>query len=662
MFDFRWEVPPGDPGRASALADEAGVGPLTAAVLLNRGIATSGDIRRFLTPRLEDLADPSVMRGVAEAAARIAKAVRGGERIWICGDYDVDGTSGTALLLLFFRRLGVPVRFHIPHRVKEGYGLRVPAVERMAAEGADVAITVDNGISAVEAAAKARALGIDLIITDHHQPPDPLPVCFALINPKQPGCTSAFKELCGAGLAFKLAWAVAQELGPGRRAAPDIRDFLMEALAIVAVATVADVAPLDGENRVLTRYGLTALSRTKLPGLIALKKVAGLSGEMTARDVGFGLGPRLNAGGRLADAELTVRLLTTEDPVEADQLAERLEALNLERREVQKQVIEAAEARLPSPPPALIAMGDEGWHLGVLGIAASKLAERHLRPTLLASWDPETGLGRGSARSIPGFDITQALARSSAHLVAYGGHAYAAGFTVKKTSFEALAAALADELAAWSGGEAPKPLVAVDAETTLDQLREGAVQELGRLAPHGEGNPAPVLMAKGLKVAGELKRMGREGNHLAFFVRHEKAKAAGATKALRAVAFGQGKGFDRLEALTGSFDLAFTPKLNAWRGSVSVELEVLALRPVWITSPRSKRSRRPFETTPGRPSTARTAFWTWLSRQRPVTISTEPWPGPAMVAVAVAMFTPSRPTRAAILPMVPGRFWTVQRR
>ncbi len=574
MFDRRWLTPKDDASRAEALAAAAGIGPLTAAVLLRRGIDDPRAAGRFLSPKLEDLSDPGVMRDMGKAAARVAKAVREGQRIWICGDYDVDGSTGTAILLHFFRRLGAPARFHIPHRVKEGYGLRVPAVERMAAEGADVAITVDNGISAREAAARAKALGIDLIITDHHEPPETLPECFALINPRQPGCTSGFKELCGAALAFKLAWAVAQELGPGRRAAPDVRDFLLDALGLVALATVADVAPLEGENRVLVRYGLAALARTKLPGLAALKRRAGIEGLPTARDVAFGLGPRINAGGRLADAELCVRLLTTADTAEAEGLADQLEALNRQRREVERGVLEAAQARLAGDLPPVIALGDADWHLGVLGIAAAKLAERHNRPVLLASWDPGTGVGRGSGRSIPGFHLTEALAKAREHLVAYGGHAYASGFTVRREAFDALAAALSAEVSAWAGGEAPKPLVTVDAEVALVRLSEAAVQELAHLAPHGEGNPEPVLLARGLRLAGRATRMGREGAHLSFLARQ------GNGQTLRAVAFRRGEDQARLEAVGAAFDLAFTPRLNAWKGRTSVELEAVAVRPV----------------------------------------------------------------------------------
>jgi single-stranded-DNA-specific exonuclease len=573
MFDRRWLIPEPDASRAEALAAAAGIGPVTAAVLLRRGIGDPRAVQRFLAPKLEDLGDPGALRDMGKAAGRIAKAVREGQRIWICGDYDVDGSTGTAILMHFFRRLGLPARFHIPHRVKEGYGLQVPAVERLAAEGADVAITVDNGISAREAAVRARELGIDLIITDHHEPPETLPECFALINPRQPGCTSGFKELCGAALAFKLAWAVAQELGPGRRATSDLREFLLDALGLVALATVADVAPLEGENRVLVRYGLNALARTKLPGLLALKKRAGIDGVPTARDLAFGLGPRINAGGRLADASLCVSLLTTQDPDEAERLADELEGLNRQRREVERGVLDEAQARLSGDLPAVIALGDPGWHMGVLGIAAAKLAEQHMRPVLLAAWDPETGLGRGSGRSIPGFHLTEALAKAREHLVAYGGHAYASGFTVRRESFEPLAAALSAEVTAWAGGEVPRPLVTVDAEVALARLGEAAVQELSHLGPHGEGNPEPVLLARGLRLAGRANRMGREGAHLSFLVRQ------GEGKALRAIAFRHGEGQERLEALGQAFDLAFTPRLNRWKGNVSVELEAVAVRP-----------------------------------------------------------------------------------
>lgn len=573
MFDRHWDLPDEDAAAIRALAGEAGLHPLTAAVLRRRGLVTAADAKRFLTPRLDDLEDPSVILGMTPAALRIAKAVREGEPICICGDYDVDGSTGTALLLRFFRCIGVDARFHIPHRVRDGYGIRPDAVERLAAEGVKVLVTVDNGISAVDAAVRAKALGLDLIITDHHEPPEHLPEVFALINPKQAGCPSRYKELCGASLAFKLAWAVAKAVGPGGKASPEVRDFLLEALALAALATVADVAPLDGENRVITRFGLEALGRTRLPGLMALKALAGVDGVMTARDVGFGLGPRLNAGGRLADAALTVRLLTTEDAGEARRLADELEALNRDRREVERQVVEAAVARVGDPPPPVIALGDAGWHLGVLGIAASRLAERYVRPALLVSWDEASGLGRGSGRSVRGFDLTAALAKAKRHLVAYGGHAYAAGFTVKREAFDAVAASVAEDLAAWAGEAAPRRRVAPDVVVGLDGLPPEAVAQLAYLAPHGEGNPEPVVAAMGLRLAGAPTRMGKEGSHLSFLVRQ------GEGPSLRVVAFRQGAGAGRLEAMGAAFDMAFVPRINSWKGRQSVELEAVAVRP-----------------------------------------------------------------------------------
>ncbi len=575
MFDRRWDLPaPEAAVRAEALAASAGIGLLAAGFLLRRGLDTPEACRRFLTPRLDDLSDPGTILGVEAAARRLALAVKEKQRIWICGDYDVDGTSGTAILLMFLRRLGAEPRWLIPHRVKDGYGLKVPGVERMAAEGADVAVTVDNGISAWEAAERARELGIDLIVTDHHALPERLPHCLALINPHQPACASTYKELCGAGLAFKLAWAVAQELGPGRKASPEVRDFLMDALGLVALATVADAAPLDGENRVLVRFGMQALQKSRLPGLMALKRLAKAEGILTERDLAFGLGPRINAGGRLAAADLAVRLLTTADEAEAEGLAQELEGLNRERREVERGVVASARARAEASLSPVLVMGDEGWHLGVLGIAASKLAERFSRPVLLAAIDPETGLAKGSGRSIPGFHLTEALAEAKEHLVAFGGHAYAAGFTMRKEALEPVRLSIEKTLSSWSGGETPKPVTQVDLEVGLERLREGPVRDLARLAPHGEGNPAPVFVARGLRLAGEPKRMGVEGKHLSFLVR---SLAGGGS--MRAVAFNQGEGVDRLLAVREGLDLAFTPKINEWKGSVSVELEVVAIQP-----------------------------------------------------------------------------------
>lgn len=586
MFDLEWRFRGADPARVRALAEEAGTGVLAAGVLLARGLSAPGEVRRFLSPGLEELRAMEVVKGLPDASERVARAVRGRERIWIFGDYDVDGTVGTALLVRFFRTLGVEPRWHIPHRVREGYGLSPGAVEEACRAGADLAITVDNGISAREGADRARALGLDLVITDHHEPPEILPSCLALVNPHQPGCPSAYKELCGAGLAFLLAWGAGKILGGGR-ASPEVRDFLLEAMGLVALATVADVAPLDGMNRVLVRHGLEVLSRVTtsvvrvtpsgaavLPGLAALRKVARIAdGPLTARDLAFGLGPRLNAAGRMEEGNLSVRLLTTADKDEASTLAAELEVLNDARRVLEKRVVEEASSLVGDSPAAVILLGSEDWHPGVLGIAAARLSERAMRPALLVALDPETGLGKGSGRSVPGFHLTDALARASSHLVRYGGHAHASGFTVSKDALEPLREALSADFAAWCAGAPPRHSVGIDLEAPLSSLSEAAVRELSRLAPHGEGNPEPVLLARGLRLAGEPRRIGKEGAHLAFLARQ------GEGPALRGIAFRQGPCLARLQGMGAAFDLAFTPRLNAWKGRTSVELEAQAVRP-----------------------------------------------------------------------------------
>lgn len=470
------------------------------------------------------------------------------------------------------RLLGAQVDSYVPHRQREGYSLNDGAVDALLGRGFRVAITVDNGASAHGPAARAMDLGLDLIITDHHEvPAEGCPAAVAVINPKRPDCGYPFKGICGVGLAFKLAWALAQSLGTGRRASPEVRDYLLAAMAYVAIGTVADVATLVDENRVLVHFGLKALAATRDPGLRALLEVARVAGPPTARDLGFRVGPRLNAAGRLGEPSRAVELLITVSPARALELARELDQENRRRRDLESVVHREArvQARAQLDPARLhgIVVAAEGWHPGVVGIVASRIAEEFYRPTLLVAL--EGCVGKGSARSIPPVHLYEALDRCRARFERLGGHSHAAGFTIQRDRVEALRADLDRVLSETHGSAAPVSELAADAELDLSQVVRPLVRDLGRLAPFGEGNPEPLFVLRDVAVAGEPRRMGGEGAHLAFHVRS-------ATSSLRAVAFGRGA---EAEALRGArLDLAVRPVIHAFRGAEEVELEVRDLR------------------------------------------------------------------------------------
>ncbi len=441
-----------DPARSASLAARLNLHPITAQCLLNRGIEEAEAARAFLEPKLTHLTDPHAFSDMERAAARLAAAIGRREPVAIVGDYDVDGLSASALLARFLRAVNTPVRCIVPERLRDGYGMRSHHVEEAHSSGACLLVTVDNGTSALAAAELASARGLELIITDHHEPrrdehgAPVRPPCLALLNPKWPDSGYPYSGLSGCGVAFKLAWATATALSPGKRAQPALRRFLLEALALVAIATVADAVPLDGENRTLVHYGLRALTSPSQPGLRALLEVARVRGMPSAVDIAFQLAPRLNAAGRLGQSALALELLLTDDAERAHRLAQRLDALNLERRELEQRLLERALERaqraLAETDGAAIVLADEGWHHGVIGIVASRLVERFQRPVVLIGLEGERG--RGSARSIAGVALHEGL-RACAHLLERcGGHAMAAGLEIRAERVPAFRRAFGD--------------------------------------------------------------------------------------------------------------------------------------------------------------------------------------------------------------------------
>jgi len=570
----QWTIRPPCPGAAD-LAWAIGLAPLVAQVLCQRGLATPDAARAFLKPELSQLHEPAAMPGLMDAADRLLAAARSGEPIVIYGDYDADGITASAILWQALQLADANVRVYIPHRVEEGYGLNLEAVERLATEGARLLVTVDCGISGVAEVERARALGLDVIITDHHEPPPgPLPPATALVDPKLPDSPYPFRELSGAGIALKLAWAIGQRLSRRDRVSDPFREFLISATGLAAIGTIADVVPLVGENHVLASFGLRALAGSRHPGLTALLEVAGLADKALEADhVGYMLGPRLNAIGRLGHAQEAVELLTTAGPDAARAIAGQLDRLNRERQELEKVILAQAEEQVartfvPERDAAIVLVG-AGWHTGVIGIVASRIMDKYFRPTILIG--TSDGQAQGSARSIPGFHLFEALVACRALLRTYGGHAMAAGLRLSEADVPAFRAAFLAHAAGILKPDDLVPRVAVDAEIDLGDVTLEAVRIMERMGPFGAGNPRPVLAAKYLRLAGPPRRIGRQGEHLAMHLTH-------AGRARRAVAWHMG---DLAEALgrAGSCGAAFACRVSTFTAEADVELHI---KDLWV--------------------------------------------------------------------------------
>jgi single-stranded-DNA-specific exonuclease len=566
-------VAPVDP-RRGALARALSVDELTAQCLLNRGVGDEAAARDFLRAGLATLLRPEDLPDVALAVARIRRAIRDGETICVWGDYDVDGICGAAVMIRFLRLVGAKVVPFIPDRTGSGYGFHWPTMETLAATaGVRLFISVDHGSAAVDAITKARAAGLDVVVADHHEMSPVLPPAVAIVNPKRPDSTYAFPYLCGTGVAMKLAWAVAQDMSPGARVADDMREFLLESLSFCVLGTVADVVPLVGENRVIVRYGLDVLAASPRPGLAALIDVAKVRAPLRASDVGFKLGPRINAAGRMGSASLALELLLTDDRDRAREIALRLDAENDRRRKVEREVaVEARDrviAELGATPPGIALMSDR-WHPGVIGIVAARLVDEFQVPVVIVG--VQSGVGKGSARSVKGFELHTALAACGEHLVAHGGHAGAAGLTIEPPRFEAFRDEFVRYVERTLDLDARTPRIRIDAETTPDEVDVRVATCMEKLEPFGEGNPAPVLALRGVQVVGRPRRMGSTNEHVSFFVGKNGS-------ALRCIAFRDAARIAPLLDGGGALDVAFTPQRNEFRGASEAEGLVVDVRP-----------------------------------------------------------------------------------
>lgn len=581
----RWRLRPFDPAKVQDLSNAAGVSPLVAQVLIHRGAEDAESARAFLEAKLGGLHDPEGLPGVIEAASRLVQAIRDDRPIVIYGDYDVDGVCGTSVLWAALRLAGgkeEKVRHYIPHRVEEGYGVNAAAVRSIAGEhpGA-VLVTVDCGISSVAEAELARALGLEMIITDHHTIGPELPKADVLVHPQLPGSTYPFADLCGAAVAFKLAWQVCKSFGDGKRASPHLRAYLVESLGLVALATIADVVPLRGENRILARHGLAGVKGKPTPGMKALMRVAGCLGrdKLTAGMVGFNLAPRINAAGRLERAMRAVEMLTTDDQALADQIADELDEVNTRRQQVEREILKQAQDQIRAEgglgDRGAIVLGSKDWHPGVIGIVASRLVEIYHRPTVLVAFGEE--FAQGSARSIPGFDLYEAIRDSSDGLIGFGGHQAAAGVRMTEAHFPHFAELFNQRCHAGLTPELRQRELSIDAEVSLQMLTLKAVEQLERLEPHGMGNPRPLFLANGVKVVGDPRPVGERKNHLQLRFGHGSTivQAIGWNLAEKTGGLSRG----------AVCDVVFHPSINEWNGYRRVQLEIRDLAPGSDASP-----------------------------------------------------------------------------
>ena len=565
----RWILKEADDATAAHLAQELELPPLLARILVQRGFGDSDAARRFLSSSLStDLPPPHLLAGMDDAVERICRALRDRERVCVWGDYDVDGTTGAAVLVSFLREIGGEPMFYIPHRIDEGYGMSRQGIEHLHSRDVTLIVTVDCGISNADEVAYARTLGMDVVIVDHHQLPERLPdAAAAVINPQRPDCAFPDKGLCAAGLAFYLVIGLRANLRESGWFEPDAVPDIRRHLDIVTLGTIADMVPLRGANRVLTRRGLVELGSSTRPGIMALREVVGLPpGAVDAGTVAFQLGPRINAAGRMDAAVKVVEMLTTDSRETADDIARELDGHNRERRETEAQVLDEALAQIEErrlQDRWSIVVGSRGWHPGVLGIVASRIVERFHRPTIVIGL--ESGEGKGSGRSIRGFHMVQGMRQCADLLERFGGHEYAGGLSIREEHFEAFADRFEKAARESLREEDLQPYLDVDAEVDFRELSLGLVREMRLLGPFGVGNPEPVFQTRGVEVC-ERRDFNRVSR---FRLRHDE-------HTVTAVIFGPP---EKLPVrVKDNVDIAYRIRENEWQGTSAMELRLLDVR------------------------------------------------------------------------------------
>lgn len=565
--DFRWSItPPPDTHLTNKLAKEINVSETITKVLFNRGVTTYSEAKDFFRPQLSNLHDPFLMDGMEQAVGRIFKALANNERILIFGDYDVDGTNSAAMLYLYFTELGLNTMFHIPDRIIEGYGISITGIEHGKRAGITLLIAVDCGITALSQVEYARSLGIDVIICDHHEPGEEIPNALAVLDPLKKNCHYPFKNLCGCGVGFKFIQAIAQRRGD--------EESVYQYLDFTTLATTADIVPLIGENRILTKVGLEHINTKPRAGIKALIENSGVQfGKINTGQIVFVLAPRINAVGRMGDAMRAVRLLTSTDETTAMELAKILEEENRKRRKIDEdtflQAQELVEKEVNHNGKPAIVLHNEHWHPGVIGIVASRLVEKYYRPTIMMT--TVDGVAKGSARSIVGFDIYKALKCVEEKVIQFGGHKYAAGLAVALDRIDEFREAFNIAVASLMTDEIRTPSIRIDTEINLKELTPKFIKVLKEFAPFGPGNMRPIFLARDVEVVGTPKIVGKD--HLRFKVRQ-------ANLVLDAIGFGLGSALDELRINGKHVDLVFSvdehevplsiPDLNSGTSSLEI--------------------------------------------------------------------------------------------
>lgn len=560
MTSKLWVFRTVDPIQRGRLSQALSISSATASLLLNRGVTNVDQALAWMSPLQAH--DPFLIPDIEQAVDRLHQAMQRHERVCFYGDYDVDGMSATSVYLSFFRDRGAQVRAYVPHRLREGYGLNEGAVRALAQEGITLLVTSDCGTTSHREITLANQLGVDVIVTDHHQSDMEMVPALAVMNPHRSDARYPFHGLCSGGLAYKVVQAYEAKYGSG--AVP-----LESLLDLVALATIADVVPLQDENRLFVREGLSQISRGARCGLRALKQVAGVTRDCAVETIAFKLAPRLNAAGRLDEASKGVRLLTTESEREAQGLAEELDQLNSRRRELEATILDKALMQVESRVlPGGIVLYARGWHLGVVGIVAARIMERFHRPTIIIAVN-EDGIGKGSARTVPGFDLYQALAGCRDLLIAFGGHPSAAGVTIREERLPEFAERFAATAEAWMRSTQSVPMLHLDSELRLDEVTFQLIREIGALHPFGAGNPEPTFAVRGLNVL-QARVVGEK--HLKMTVRQ------GGSVPFDSIGFGMKSLEEQGLSVNTPIDVAFTPELNHWNGYDRIQLRIRDIR------------------------------------------------------------------------------------
>ncbi|MBI2335879.1 MAG: single-stranded-DNA-specific exonuclease RecJ [Deltaproteobacteria bacterium] len=564
-----WQVFPSNPELCQQLANQVDIMPLTAQLLINRGLCEPESIRKFLAPSLAHLFDPFLLADMEKAGQRLVTAIRQQETITVYGDYDVDGTTGTALLVAFLQSVGAKVNYYIPHRLTEGYSLNETALKKLQQAGTRVMITVDNGIRANAEASLALALGVDLIITDHHELGDELPLAYAVINPKR-HTTGPGQELAGVGVAFVFLMALRKVLRESGYFTKILEPNLKEYLDLVAIGTIADLCPLIGVNRVLAKLGLQQIAASKRPGVKALCKVSNIGEAVHVTDVAYRIGPRINAVGRLSEASFGVRLLLTKDEAEALALADQLDAENQKRKQIEGQITADACAKIESTElhhsRQSLVVHDPAYHSGVVGIVASRIVERYGRPAIVLA--EEGSLLKGSARSVRGLNIVEALRACAPYLERFGGHAMAAGLTLLKENFTLFYGCFDAQIKQQlnSANQTVMPGIKVDATPTSEEINWRLMQELQTLQPFGQGNPEPLLAWE--KVTLRYPRIVGE--------KHVKGRVENQGQMLEFIGFNLAT---QDFSVTTQKQIIFCPEINRYQGQKSIQLVIKHIFP-----------------------------------------------------------------------------------